>query len=105
MQILLPASARKDLMDQDTMRNGAMLFEIKAGDRRTHAGVLDFSAVEGTVGLPSHTARNVFGDSAIPSGQRVTVTYRKLSKGTPSLPRGRCPCTMVLPCPPSPRGP
>jgi Ubiquitin fusion degradation protein UFD1 len=82
LQVLLPASARHELMDQDAMRNGAMLFELKHGSNRTHAGVLDFTGVEGTVGLPSHTSRNVFGTTAIPPGQRITVTYRKLAKGT-----------------------
>ena len=47
------------------------------------AGVLEFSAVEGTVAIPPLVARNLFGDgaSAPPQGAAVTVTYRKLPKG------------------------
>ena len=47
------------------------------------AGVLEFSAVEGTVAVPPLVARNLFGDgaSAPPQGASVTVTYRKLPKG------------------------
>ncbi len=81
MQILLPPSVRHELMAQDAMKNGAMLFELQWEGRRTHAGLLDFTAVEGTVALTAHTARNLFGSLEITSGQRVTVTYRKLAKG------------------------
>ena len=46
------------------------------------AGVLDFTAVEGTVAMPPLVARNLFGSEAgVPHGQSVKVTYRRLQKG------------------------
>lgn len=50
------------------------------------AGVLDYTAVEGTVGMPPQVLRNLFGDGAAaapPEGSRVTVSYRRLPKGGP----------------------
>lgn len=80
-QVSLPASAENDLTRQEASKNGAMLFEISARGKRTHAGVLDFTAVEGTVGLPTAMAQSLWGSAATPSGQDVTVTYRKLDRG------------------------
>ena len=47
-----------------------------------HAGVLEFTAVEGTIAVPPLVARNLFGaEAGVPQGHSVTVTYRKLQKG------------------------
>lgn len=71
-------------MSQDAPKNGAMLFEVSTPAGRTlHAGVLDFAAASGTVALPEHLIRNLWGLTT-GDGQchgQVTVTYKKLSKG------------------------
>ncbi len=84
MQIRLPKSAGDALMLQDAPKNGAMLFELStSAGRSLHAGVLDFSAAQGTVGVPEHLIRNLWGLTT-GNGQchgHVIVTYRKLPKG------------------------
>ena len=71
-------------MSQDAPKNGAMMFEISTGaGRSVHAGVLDFSAPPGTVALPEHLIRNLWG---LTTGDGhchgdVTVTYKRLPKG------------------------
>ena len=84
MQIRLPKSAGDALMSQDAPKNGAMLFELSTSAGRTlHAGVLDFSAAQGTVGVPEHLIRNLWGLTT-GDGQchgHVIVTYKKLPKG------------------------
>lgn len=81
LQVSLPPSAEQELTQQDASKNGAMLFELSSGGRRTHAGVLDFAAAEGTVGIPRALARILWGAEAHASGQDVLVTYRKLQRG------------------------
>lgn len=72
-------------MSQDAPKNGAMLFELSTSvGRSLHAGVLDFSAAQGTVGVPEHLIRNLWGLTT-GDGQchgHVVVTYKKLPKGT-----------------------
>ena len=84
MQIRLPKSAGDALMSQDAPKNGAMLFELStSAGRSLHAGVLDFSAAQGTVGVPEHLIRNLWGLTT-GDGQchgHVIVTYKKLPKG------------------------
>ena len=81
LQISLPPSAEQELTRQEASKNGAMLFEISSGRSHTHAGVLDFTAVEGTVGIPPAMARNLWGPGTVASGQDVAVTYKKLQRG------------------------
>ena len=85
LQIRLPKSAGDALMSQDAPKNGAMLFELSTSvGRSLHAGVLDFSAAQGTVGVPEHLIRNLWGLTT-GDGQchgHVVVTYKKLPKGT-----------------------
>lgn len=46
------------------------------------AGVLDFTAVEGTIAVPPVVARNLFGHGGdTPQETSVSVTYRRLPKG------------------------
>ncbi|KAG2499965.1 hypothetical protein HYH03_002250 [Edaphochlamys debaryana] len=48
---------------------------------RTHAGVLEFTAPEGTVLLPRKVVQSLYGSlDAVPRGT-VVVTYRRLEKG------------------------
>lgn len=74
-------------MSQDAPKNGAMLFELAtSAGRSVHAGVLDFSAAHGTVAIPQHLIRNLWGLTTC-DGQchgHVIVTYKKLPKGTSS---------------------
>ena len=85
LQIRLPNSAGDALMSQDAPKNGAMLFELAtSAGRSVHAGVLDFSAAHGTVAVPEHLIRNLWGLTTC-DGQchgHVIVTYKKLPKGT-----------------------
>lgn len=49
-------------MDQGASKNGAMLFEITApSGRSTHAGLLEFSAAEGFIGLPKKVVQSLWG--------------------------------------------
>ncbi|KAL3156060.1 hypothetical protein ABBQ32_013048 [Trebouxia sp. C0010 RCD-2024] len=84
-KIRLPKSAGDALMSQDAPKNGAMLFELAtSAGRSVHAGVLDFSATLGTVAVPAHLIRNLWGLTTC-DGQchgDVIVTYRRLPKGT-----------------------
>lgn len=55
-----------ELMDQQAYKNGAMLFEIKSKDGKiTHAGLLDFTSPEGTVGLPIKVINSLFTSKVI----------------------------------------
>ena len=59
-QVLLPPSAGAELMRQDAPKNGAQLFELRtASGHVTHAGVLDFTAAEGSIAVPPHVLRNL----------------------------------------------
>ena len=85
LQIRLPQSAGDALMAQGAPKNGAMLFKLAtSAGRSVHAGVLDFSAAQGTVAVPEHLIRNMWGLTTC-DGKchgHVTVTYKKLPKGT-----------------------
>lgn len=85
LQIRLPKSAGDALMSQDAPKNGAMLFQLAtSAGRSVHAGVLDFSAAPGTVAVPEHLIRNLWGLTTC-DGQchgDVIVSYKKLPKGT-----------------------
>lgn len=71
-------------MAQDAPKNGAMLFELAtSAGRSVHAGVLDFAAAQGTVAIPEHLIRNLWGLTTC-DGQchgHIIVTYKKLPKG------------------------
>eukprot|EP00210_Caulerpa_lentillifera_P002584 g2478.t1 len=80
-KIRLPASMSSELMQQGAPKNGALLFELTAenGGGKTHAGVLDFTAPEGTVGIPPHVAQCLW-ESGTCQG-KVTVRYKRLLDG------------------------
>jgi len=91
MQITLPASASRELMAQDAPKNGTMFFEVTTqGGGRTHTGVLSFTAPEGSAGLPPHVVASLWPDGRLPTGETVTVTYRRLEKGRTPLSRSLC---------------
>ncbi|CAM9299038.1 unnamed protein product [Discosporangium mesarthrocarpum] len=91
-KIVLPPSALESLSRQDAVSMGPMLFELtlaggetqekgRTGRRRTHGGVLEFIAEEGTVGLPRKVVRSLGGipDDAGALGE-VSVRYVRLAK-------------------------
>ena len=52
-QVLLPPSVGAELMAQGAERNAAPFFEVRtAAGGLTHVSVLDYTAAEGTIGLP-----------------------------------------------------
>lgn len=75
-KVLLPPSALDSLSRQDAVSMGPMLFELtctlpgKTGDKAasvrktTHAGVLEFVADEGTIGLPRKVVLSLLGATA-----------------------------------------
>lgn len=60
-KLTLPPSALDMLTKQDALAQGPMLFRVTTTTtaRTTHAGVLEFSAAEGTVGLPLKVQRSL----------------------------------------------
>merc|ERR1719152_412311 len=58
-KITLPRSASAELDAQAASKNGQLFFELSnpATGRTTHASTLDFSAADGTVGLPIEVLR------------------------------------------------
>ena len=59
-KVVLPPSAQGDLLYQGAhLSGGPQHFQLSApdGSACTHAGVLSFTAAEGTIGLPPHIAR------------------------------------------------
>ena len=49
-------------MNQGASKNGGLLFELKTpSGRATHAGLLEFTAPEGTVALPKKVIRSLWG--------------------------------------------
>ncbi len=101
-KVLLPASAGRQLVDQDAHRKGGggYFFELESLEtgRRPVSSVLDFSAAEGFVALPKKVSRCLFGlgkkggesreaeseecDWESMMAGRVKVTYKRLRKGT-----------------------
>ncbi|KAJ7960357.1 ubiquitin fusion degradation protein 1 [Quillaja saponaria] len=95
-KIKLPTSCFSELSDQGALDKGPMYFQLsvvhqegssamKVDDREnkgtTHSGVLEFTADEGSVGLPPHVWYNLFaeGTSKTPL---IEVRYVWLPKGT-----------------------
>ena len=89
-KITLPPSALESLTKQDALAQGPMLFQVSLvaaptmpGARTSHVGVLEFSAEEGTVGLPLKVRKSLCGgeEKRVELGQ-VRVKYIRLEKGT-----------------------
>mmetsp|Transcript_15121 Transcript_15121/g.37869 ORF Transcript_15121/g.37869 Transcript_15121/m.37869 type:complete len:418 (+) Transcript_15121:218-1471(+) len=89
-RITLPVSALSGLEFKGAMEvRGPMHFELATEDGgKTHGGVLEFTAEDGTVGLPPKVASclaAVTTNDETPEGgynSRVTATYVRLEKGT-----------------------
>ncbi|CAD7701033.1 unnamed protein product [Ostreobium quekettii] len=81
-KVLLPPSFGAELMNQEASKNGGLLFEITApSGGHTCAGLLEFSAPEGTVGLPKKVIQSLWGPEGQCVGQ-VRVSYKLLPPGT-----------------------
>ncbi|OMO84806.1 Ubiquitin fusion degradation protein UFD1 [Corchorus olitorius] len=95
-KIKLPPSCFTELSDQGAFDKGPMYFQLsvvhqegpseikdseKGTVRTTHSGVLEFTADEGSVGLPPHVWSNLFPVDT-PKTSLVEVRYVRLSKGT-----------------------
>lgn len=79
-KIILPPSSFTQLSEQGAFDKGPLHFCVSLihQQRSTHAGVLEFTAAEGTVALPPHIWNNLFpSDSSM-----VQVRYVWLPKGT-----------------------
>jgi hypothetical protein len=87
-KIVLPRSASVELEQQHATKNGQMFFELSTPTGRvTHASILDFSAAEGTVGLPEEVCRllglhELAEGSAPEMRPQLQVRYRALKRGT-----------------------
>lgn len=80
--MLLPPSAKFDLLRHGVDRLGSLLFEITADDgSRTHAGLLDFTAPQGKVCLPRDVLRSLTGNMDPAQVGTVRVRYVKLPGG------------------------
>ncbi|CAI5742323.1 unnamed protein product [Peronospora destructor] len=91
-KITLPVSALEELNPQNALELGAFTFELSFMDqvtqtngntrvkRQTHAGVLEFVADEGTVGLPPKVAASLFRQATeVPDS--IQVRFVRLEKG------------------------
>ncbi|KAJ0053681.1 hypothetical protein Pint_01987 [Pistacia integerrima] len=93
-KIKLPPSCFTELSGQGAFDKGPLHFilsvvhqegpssmEDNKSQRSTHSGVLEFTADEGFVGLPSHVWSNLF-PTTTPKASLVEVRYVRLPKGT-----------------------
>jgi Ubiquitin fusion degradation protein UFD1 len=91
-KIKLPPSSFKELSDQNALEKGPMYFRLTRVQNEavanksltSFAGVLEFTASEGTVQLPSHVWQNLYPDKSsegidVPL---VELCYASLPKGT-----------------------
>ena len=72
-------SALEQLNPQNALDMGALAFELTAGDKKTHCGVLEFTAQEGSIGLSPTTARSLM--NAQGEVGKVAIRYVRLSRG------------------------
>ncbi|RLN84449.1 hypothetical protein BBJ28_00025728, partial [Nothophytophthora sp. Chile5] len=96
-KITLPVSALEELNPQNALELGVFTFELsydepeapESRQRKTHAGVLEFVADEGTVGLPPKVAASLFQNTAqLPDSIRVRFVRLEKGKFASLQPRG-----------------
>ncbi|KAJ4845997.1 hypothetical protein Tsubulata_043538 [Turnera subulata] len=94
-KIKLPPSCFTELSDQGAFDKGPLYFQLSVVQQEasaemgnddpnvatTHSGVLEFTADEGSVALPSHVWSNLFPKD-IPKAPLVEIRYVWLPKGT-----------------------
>lgn len=86
-KIKLPPSCFNELSEQGAFDKGPLHFQLsvvhedKSTHGSTHAGVLEFTAEEGSVGLPPHIWNNLYSKQD-PMTPLIEVKYVWLAKGT-----------------------
>ena len=82
-KVVLPVSALEELNPQDALDIGPLTFQLTTPDGvKTHAGVSEFTAEEGTIGLPPKVALSLTKGRALSTLSMVQVRYVRLGKGT-----------------------
>ncbi|XP_010434987.1 PREDICTED: uncharacterized protein LOC104718866 [Camelina sativa] len=86
-KIKLPPSCFTELSDQGAFDKGPLYFELSVADhsdnkKTTHSGVLEFTAEDGTVGLPPHLWSNLFSSHDSVDVPLVDIRYIRLPKGS-----------------------
>ncbi|CAH2079049.1 unnamed protein product [Thlaspi arvense] len=86
-KIKLPPSCFTELSDQGAFDKGPLYFELSVADhtdnkKTTHSGVLEFTAEDGTVGLPPHVWSNLFSTHEPTDVPLVQIRYIRLPKGS-----------------------
>ena len=84
-RITLPSSHLQSLMTLSALDMGPLTFRLTRGTFTTHAGSLDFTAAEDTVGLPRKVWRCLglgSGSNEGEGAERVTVKFVRLERGT-----------------------
>lgn len=83
--ITLPPSALEQLTAQEAFRVGKFTFELSvvlppaASSRVTHASVLEFTAEEGTIGVPPKVACCLFDSHVVP--EIIHIRFVRLERG------------------------
>ena len=83
-KIILPESYLAELNNQDAFSRGALFFEIKSSlysNNITHCGVREFSATEGTIGLPIKVINSLLHNTnqSIDSLDTISIMYTRLT--------------------------
>ena len=83
-KIILPVSYLSELHNQDAFSRGALFFEIKSSiysNNITHCGVREFSATEGTIGLPIKVINSLLHNTnqSIEALGTITIMYTRLT--------------------------
>lgn len=86
-KITLPVTALEELNPQNAFDLGVFTFELSYADEmgtihKTHGGVLEFTADEGTVGIPPKVAVSLFSsDGSFVVPPMVQIRFVRLEKG------------------------
>mmetsp|Transcript_10221 Transcript_10221/g.10294 ORF Transcript_10221/g.10294 Transcript_10221/m.10294 type:complete len:429 (-) Transcript_10221:330-1616(-) len=82
-KVILPQSALEVLNRQDALSNGPLIFRIHVegvNKKITHCGVREFTATEGTIGLPSKVIDSLYLESQSLDSLKIIVKYVRLPK-------------------------
>lgn len=83
-KVILPETCLSNLNQQDAFGRGALTFQLKRngglGDAVTHCGVREFSANEGTIGIPKKVFDSLSLDIDSDLSEAVTIKYVILPK-------------------------
>mmetsp|Transcript_9719 Transcript_9719/g.23135 ORF Transcript_9719/g.23135 Transcript_9719/m.23135 type:complete len:597 (+) Transcript_9719:29-1819(+) len=81
-KLILPPSALASLEPQGALELGPMAFTVQVGDYKTNAGVAEFTAEEGVVGIPPKVALSLMKDnrSELSTIGQVAVTFVRIDR-------------------------